>query len=651
MPVKSIPLKRDTEQHRQLLEKLMARKRLSENKMQQRYEQWEKNDEEYNVYLPERSQDAIRQAEKRQGEQHYVDIEVPLGYAMIMSAHTYLVATFLSRSPVLQFMGRHGEPEMNVRAVEAFMDYNTQVGGHIPVYYGWFLDTLRYGIGIVGAYWDQEIHQVSRIREQNMTINGVEIAGRTRKVRTVERAVGYEGNRLFNIRPYDYLPDVRVPLSKPQEGEFVGWKTDISWNTILKRKASGQYVNTEGLKDEIMSKQDIDRYKAAHAGDLPGENVGSDGQQGDDTLISSLPAFEMVVELSPKEWELGSTTYPEKWVFTVVDDRRVIEAHPLGAWHNRFPVEVTDYEYDPYTLFKKGMPEYSKPMNDVVSWLINSHFYAVRNTLNGTIIYDPSRVSSRDVLDPGPGRRIRMREGAYGQSVQDAVHVVTGGSDVTGSHLQDAQTMNELLQRVTGVTDNIMGVLDPGGRKTATEVRTASTAAVNRLRTLAEYISAQGFSPLTQQMLGNARQYYEAEKKFRLAGDQVFDPMGFATVTPDILAGEYDFVPVDGTLPIDRFAQVNMWAQLFGQLRNMPQVAQQYDISKIFAWVAQLAGIKNIQQFRITPVEQPSVGAQPVGQPGAGGAGGDSERRTSGAGGSAGVTPIPSPAPGVGRSG
>jgi len=56
---------------------------------------------------------------------------------------------------------------------------------------------------------------------------------------------------------------------------------------------------------------------------------------------------------------------------------------------------------------------------------------------------------------------------------------------------------------------------------------------------------------------------------------------------------------VDGTLPVDRYAQVQLWQNLMAQAQKMPQVAAQYDMGKIFAWVAALGGLKNIQQFKI----------------------------------------------------
>jgi hypothetical protein len=77
----------------------------------------------------------------------------------------------------------------------------------------------------------------------------------------------------------------------------------------------------------------------------------------------------------------------------------------------------------------------------------------------------------------------------------------------------------------------------------------------------------------------------------------------FADVTPETIAGFYDYIPVDGSIPVDRYAQANLWQQMLAQVSKVPQVAQQYDLGRIFAWVASLAGLKNIHQFRIQPMD------------------------------------------------
>jgi len=148
-----------------------------------------------------------------------------------------------------------------------------------------------------------------------------------------------------------------------------------------------------------------------------------------------------------------------------------------------------------------------------------------------------------------------------------------------------------------------MGMLNPRGRKTATEVRTSAAGSTNRLQTNSEYFSAMGWSEMSQMLLQNTQQYYDGEKKFKITGDlMAVGADQFMNITPDQIGGFYDFVPVDGTLPVDRFAQASLWKELLGTLMQVPELAQQYDVGGIFAWVSQLAGLKNINQFKVQVV-------------------------------------------------
>ena len=292
---------------------------------------------------------------------------------------------------------------------------------------------------------------------------------------------------------------------------------------------------------------------------------------------------------------------PEKWVFTVTTDWEVVlGAQPLGALHNKFPFSVMEMEPEGYALAGRGISDILEPVQNTMDWLINAHFYNVRKALNDQFVIDPSRIEMKDFQDPLPGGGIRLSPNAYGSDVKTAIQQLQV-VDITRAHLSDINHMVEVGQRAIGVNDQILGALGTGGgRKTATEVRTSSTFGINRLKTIAEFGSAMGWTPMSQMMVQNTQQYYDLERKFRIVGDLAQEAgEQFMNVDAESIQGFYDFVPVDGTLPADRFAQANLWRELINQMRQFPELAQQYDVGRIFAWVAQLAGLKNINQFKI----------------------------------------------------
>lgn len=608
MPSRTLRIPHKSPLETRLLDALRARFQMSTSGMSSLHKKWREAESATLAYLPEREADAARRSKRElAGLPQYTTIVLPYSYAMLMTAHTYWTTVFLSRSPVLQYTGRHGESEMQVQAVEALMDYQTTVGGHMPVYYIWLLDVGKYGVGVVGNYWDEEKSFVARIDEVGETeqsdIPGL-LPGKPQRIRTVEAVKGYTGNKLHNIRPYDFFPDTRLALHRFQEGEFCAVRSEVGWHVIRAMETDGFFINTKELP------------KGA-GGSVTGRVYGSSGQtmpQSDTTgSYSAKPDDEarindsnvyglvdMVVLLRPKDWGLGADTSPQKWVFTTDDKHTVLlSARPFSSYHAKFPYQLLELEPEAYALAARGIPEIMTGVQQTIDWLVNSHFYNVRATLNNQMIVDPSRIVMKDLLDPLPGGFVRMKPLGYGTDPAAAVKQLQI-TDVTRTHLSDVQFMHEFGQRVMGINDQIMGMLESGGRKSATEIRTSATFGTNRLKTNSEYFSAMGFSPHSMMLLQNSQQYYTAEMKLRIVGDTAAGiEQQFVTVTPDMIQGFYDFTPVDGTLPVDRFAQANLWRSMFGDLAKMPQIMQEFDMSRLFMHIAQLGGLKGLRQFRV----------------------------------------------------
>ncbi len=605
---------------------VMSRYDLSKREMQEAHKRWQKAEEQHMLYVPLSEEDKLsKQKREQEGEDSFVQLVVPYSYAMVMTAHTYLSTVFLSRQPVLQFMGRHGESEQSIQAVETIMAYQTEVGQHLVPYYLWLLDPRKYGIGIMGVYWEKETITRSFYEEVQEEVAGVVVEGKTTRQKKVQQTTGYDGARLYNVRPWDFFPDPRVPISNLQKGEFCGCVSEVGWNTIVRRAKQGYYFNLETLQKTMRTRSERDKgFERGDAIKVP--DAFAEGQNMDEAVhnMGFVQLLEMYVDLIPKDWGLGNTDWPEKWVFTVANysdsSGVLIGAQPMGEAHDKFPYFILQDEVDGYNLMNRSMYDRLEPMQRVMDWLVNTHFFNIRRSLNDMILADPSRVMIGDFLKPGPGKFVRAKPAAYGTDVRTAVHQFQVNS-VTNQHLADTKLIADLMQRCEGINDNVMGTLAPG-RRTATESRQANTLSINRLKTKAEYDSAMGFGPLSQCLVQMTQQHFDKERAFRMVGDQSDGAKRFLQVTPEMISGFYDYLPVDGNMPIDRFAQVSLWNQLLAQMAASPQLSMQYDMSRIFAFVAQLAGLRNINQFKtqvLPDVQVANMAAQgkivPMGRP------------------------------------
>lgn len=635
MPGISREIPNDSELAKQLRLELKRRVRMWESRVSEKNTKWREAEEKVLAYVPETDVTRARKTARANGLPDYVTIQIPYSYAVVMSAHTYLTSVFLGRSPVMQYSGRHGESQQKVQSVEALIDYQVMNGMMLPYLYTWLYDALKYGYGVTCVYWDEKIEVISEIQEvQNIDEFGIP-RGNAKKIQVPQLVRTYAGNRIFNVQPQDFIWDVRYPAREFQRGEFCGRRFKMGWNEVVRREKRGYYMNIDDIKgDRTHDSWNSDRgSEQLDRPEMFSNTAEYDGGGGGfkRTHPQTVSAYELCVELIPNEWKLGSSDWPEKWVFTFTDDFACLfGAQPLGAMHCSYPYNLIPLEPEGYGLTTRGLPEVLDPVQGTIDWLLNSHFYNVRAALNNKFVVDPSRLVMKDVLNPLPGGIIRLKPDAYGTDTNLPMTQMKV-NDVTQGHLTNFQMMIGIGERVGGVNDQIMGMLDTGGRKTATEVRTSTSFGINRLKTIAEFASACGMDPFSRMLVQNSQQYYDMELEFKIAGDllqqsgpvgmqgqqqmqqmmqQGGNSKGFVQVTPEMISGFYDFVPVDGTLPIDRFAQVNLWKELFQSILTIPQIGIQYDLGGIFQWVAQLAGLKNITQFKIEVTPDAVLAAQ-----------------------------------------
>lgn len=606
MPLRTLKINPESKLHEDLVAKLSSRFTLAKSGQETRHEKWRMAEERVLAYVPETEADSVRKSKRAvDGEPKYTTMMIPYTYAMLMSSHTYWSSVFFARNPVHQFAGRHGEDEQQVQAVEALIAYQVEVGEMLGPYYLWLYDAGKYGHGILGHYWTVEtIHYGEMVEMDLGDGKGPQLFQATHEVE------GYRGNRSYNCSPYDWWHDPRVALTRFQSGEFCIARKRLGWSDILARRDEGFFINI----DKIAEHKGPDKGATDGSGQLPRPDFMKSfiNDSKDEQTPAGATFLEFYINLIPKHWGLGDSNYAQKWCITITEDMGlIVGASPLGYYHGKFPFDVLEPEIEGYGIFNRGIPEIMEAVQNTMDWLLNTHFYNVRAAVNNQFIIDPSKIVTKDVANSGkPGFVWRLRPEAYGADITKMFHQVQV-QDVTRSHVGDIGTMLQIGEKALGVNDQMMGALSMGGRKTATEVRTSTGFGVNRQKTITEYMSATGFSPHATKLLQASQQFYDVEGKLRIVGDlaQTAGPK-FMKVTPEMIAGFYSPVPVDGALPIDRMAQANLWKEiLIGATRMPPQIAAQYDFAKIFAWMAQLASLKNINQMK-TQVVPDEVAAQ-----------------------------------------
>jgi hypothetical protein len=610
-----------SELHNTVLQYLLRRLNYSERTMTQFYSRWNASERKFQAYinLPD-YENQLKQMNKSGTPPAVVSITIPYSFATIWTIVTYLVHTFCGQKPIFQVSAYKEESIEATSYMETILQYNADHTRLILRLIQWFLDSEIYGFGAVRCLWDEE--RANRTVWTNQSTGGLLLPNAPkRNMRQRQEKVVFEGNKVTNIDPFMFFPDPRVPMSEVNKrGEFVFWRSFEGKHVLLRDQAQGliKWVDNianmpQGIWGELSG-------KSVRALVAEGQSSPGDPQLRD---IRATPYYQLdqcSIEIVPKELNLGDRDSPEKWLFTIGNKSQIIQAEPLDYDHGRHPVAVIEPSSSGYAFGQPGTLDFLGPIQDTLSWFINSHIHNVRTAMNNMFVVDPSMVEIQDLKTPGAGKIIRLKRSAYGQDVKSVLTQLQV-QDVTKGHIDSMRVFQQIGDIFAAVGDNMKGIQDEGGRKTATEIRTSGEAGASRLAARARFISAQGMVDLAEQMSLNIQQLMTQDFYLQVVGQKGMDnPIN---ISPQMVAGDFYFPVNDGTLPIDKTALLGIWREIWQTIVSNPLLAQKYDEGKLFEYIAEIGGAKNISAFKISmapdaQVENAAAGGNlvPLGPPG-----------------------------------
>lgn len=589
-------LKPGTPEHDLVLRHLLTRIDESERSMSQFYNRWRVNEKKVQAYLklPDYEQILKEANDVKSEPAKAVSIVVPYSYAIVATIVTYLLHTFCGRKPMFQASAYKKESIESARMMEQVLQYQADHTRMIKHMARWFFDGEVYGLGVLRTQWlDKKAMRTTWKEMEQRSLWGLLLGKKklpTRTVRTI-----YSGNDVVSVDPFMFFPDPRVPMADVnRRGEYVFWRTYQGKHEAKKMEADGIFRYLDSVTAKLPQ-----NYGWEHVSDRS-LRAGGDSQPGVLGATARLENYyqndEGTCEIIPAELGLGESRRPEKWLFTILNKQVIVRAVPFDADHNMHPVAVIEPYETGYGFGNLGMVDIVGPLQDTMSFMVNSHILNVKAAINNMFVVNPSMVEMQDLRDPESGMLIRLKPAAFGQDVRSAITQLAV-TDVTQGNVKNLEMFMRFGQFLTAVSENLMGVQDSGGRKTATEVRTSGEAAASRLAAHARIISAQGVVDLTEQMAVNTQQYLAEDFYIELVGEEGRDKPLRVDATK--LNGDFHYPVSDGTLPLDRVALMDIWKEVWMAVAKDPELRQQYSVPKIFEWVAELGGARNIESFKI----------------------------------------------------
>lgn len=615
--VKEVLDKPESDFHSQMLKECLEQIRSSQDVWSTYYDKWDLCQD---VYKGERSPDKAdyRARERKEPEK----MVVPMSFAQVQTFIAFCFHLYQQRNDFFELQGTGAEDAKAARIAEALLKRDLDYNKFTVLLYQFLLNIGRYGVGIIKHSWftDTKKQYVKQETQPTASLFGTALPPRIEMV--MQDVVKFMGNKLIGISPYRFFPDPRLPMTQFQDGEFCASETDVTRIWLRKLQKNGLVSGVEYIKDfnetDWSRRQDTKMRSQVHL---------REGKQEGGIILTEHQRLIIPNEYKmPDGSAMGEEDYPVPYVVLIGNENRVLKCEPMNYPHEHFTFSVAQLSPDEQSQLNDGVSGLINELQSTVTWLFNSRISSVRKTMNNQLVVDPEGVEMNDLAE----RKsiIRLKKGSARSGVDRWIKALDI-KDVTAGHIEDAQTIAQLMQVVTGVNENALGQYSKG-RRSAAQTEAVNSGAASRLKMYAMLIWTQGLQPLGEDMLANLRYGLDAKQMVKVMGEQLMQPQSpyqpgpmdaqrFLGVDKSDLCGNYDFVMLDGTAPTEKSYLAQQLQEVLGALLGNPQAAAilGLDAKNIMSEIAYLNGIRNPERFFLQLPQQQQLMqmAQMTGQP------------------------------------
>lgn len=588
-------LKPGSAHHEHVLTYLKDRLKTSEDAMSKFYARWQIAERKFQAYLslPDYEQQ-LRDMNNSSKPPAPALILFPYKYAVVATIVTYGMNVFCGKDPFFPLGSDFKESSDIVGFMETYIQRQCEHSKMIARVWQTLLDGEIYGCGALRGLWRTKMGKRAIIRpmaEGETLLNGTQS-----QVRDFEERVVWAGTDIVNIDPFMLFPDPNVTMNEVTEkGEYVFWREFVGKHILLRAQAEGLIKYVQSVPAHSGSQLDSRWWNLSQRNVLSGgdSHAGDSLHKATYGINNTYMMDQGSVEIIPAELGLGPSTRPEKWLFTILNKTQIVQAEPLEYMHGNHPIRISEPYSMGYGFGSPAIGDYIGPIQDILSWFIDSHIYNVRAALNNQWVYDPSKIDEKSLKYPQPGKHIKLKPLAYGSDVRQAIQQLQV-TDVTRNHMADLSVFTRMGDMISAVNDSARGVQPQGGRRTATETRVTGESALGRMGGHMKLISQQCFMPLVSDMVALTQQKSSPEIWMKVIGQENFAKWGQQLLTQD-----FTYPVHDGTLPLDKVGLFQHWKEILMGMAQSPVLQASHNFPKVFEYVAQLGGAENITSFRL----------------------------------------------------
>lgn len=579
------PLKPGTELHDRLRQEIMVRAIYARNQLSNRFPIWEETDKKCTTYIDLSTEE---QRMKELDPKKPASVVVPVMYAARETIMAYMSSVFLD-SPIIRYEGVDSSDVMGAMLLELVVNKQLDRFRGALVLYSMMQNAFTYGVGLCTPVWTT-LSGSETVRAKQGFFG--KLVGR-QDTSYERKNVLFEGNKLELVDTYKWLPDPNHAVQDLQFSEFQGWVMRESLSSILTRERSGvgNFINGQYVKH-------IDGRSMLGSNQSGRDMSGVDGTVATD-LVKPVDSIYMHIKLIPADWKLGKSRYPEVWQFVLAGDAVITLAEPVKYNHGMIPLVASAPDFDGHSPAPLAKLETVYGMQVLADFLENSHIIERRQSINGTIVYDPMQINSADLDSPVPGKKIRTRRKAWGKGVKDAITMLDFG-DATRDHIAEINGLSSWVHMAVGSESILRGVPIQGrDRVTAQEYSGTRSSALQRLEKDARVTAYMALWDLSFMLAKNTQQFMSQDVLVRIAGRHINELQNVfqQAVRVDPLSVSVDFDIDIASYGVPAAGNPEVWGAVFKTVAESPVLSQRIDVVRMFQHWARIAGAKNISQF------------------------------------------------------
>jgi len=603
--------------HASLLSHVKMLVEKSARDMSQYYERWDRN------RLTYRSRRELDEKDRRAAEKaEPVKMTLPLTYAQVETFVAYGVDMLLQRDQLFELRGTNQRGHETARVAEAILERDIRKSKPRTLLSQVLRDVSLCDLGVTKTAWvEHKEMQSVKIDMPAESAFGVEIQ-QQHSIYERRPVTTFQGNELTVVSPYHFFPDTRLPLSRFQEGEFCADEHFETYMSLKRLEAQGLVA---GIDHVSSFKQDDWERRSSNRFDITSDSFDEPATRKTNGEKPTFVRTCVQVDIIPAKFivddatgeTLGESKQPERWLIEYANDSRIIRAEPYYYPHGRFSYAIAQFTVDQHELLSESLADLVHYLQDVATYLINSHVTSQRKVIDNKLVGIPSALHMEDFSKNRPF--VRVKKGYEGMPLDKLVHQLQV-QDVTQNNIQEVNGIIGLIQQVTGMSPNLGGSF-ASGRRSAREVNAVNSSGLTRIRLVLGTFYEQFCIELGEQMIMNSREGLTEETYVKLVGDGAYELQsmnGYLNVTRDAIDGIYEFEQLDGTSPSERSDRAVALGELFMQmLGSDPVILQQldYSLDALLREILLLRGVRHPERFKNSELLKrgdPSAQQQPM---------------------------------------